>query len=88
MRDALDGVLADQAKTQTAGEPHMGFWRPVPCGHPPNPIAARAKGGNLVCHCGTFVNEAPPLIELCRTCGCHVAKHVPTREELEAMGAI
>ena len=61
-----------------------GFWREVPCGHPPDPVATLTPSGFLVCHCGWLVEPGGPLIQQCPGCGCHVAKHVPTDAELAA----
>lgn len=66
------------------------FWLPVPCGHPPNPVAAwPASGSYPVCHCGTAlpygdVLPGAPSPEgwptwACSNCGCYVAvPHPPT----------
>lgn len=61
-----------------------GFWREVPCGHPPDPVAMRTEADLLVCHCGWIVDEDGLLIQQCPNCGCHVAKHVPSAAELAA----
>jgi hypothetical protein len=60
------------------------FWRPVPCGHPADPVAAIASDGHAVCHCGSGLDPeqglpdwkefgAPGPIVECRKCGCYVA---------------
>jgi hypothetical protein len=64
------------------------FWREVPCGHPPDPIAMRVEtcggctGAHWVCHCGWGLDpaeavghppEAPGPIVPCAKCGCFVA---------------
>lgn len=66
--------------------PH-GFWRALPCGHPPDPVAVWFDG-EPVCHCGDRLRldealpikppEAPGPIVPCGKCGCHVA--VPPNE--------
>ena len=58
-----------------------GYWRDIPCGHPPDPIAALDFDGHPVCHCGWRLNpedghsveSAPGRIVQCSGCGCHVA---------------
>ena len=72
--------------TDRSGMTGFGFWREVPCGHPPDPVAIRVRDG-LVCHCGWFIEEDGPLLQQCSKCGCHVAKHVPTDAELAAFRA-
>jgi hypothetical protein len=72
----------------THGEIPRDFWREIPCGHPPDPVAAFAScagcsAGHWVCHCGWQLNvaealperlpEAPGPIVLCGKCGCYVA---------------
>lgn len=59
------------------------FWRPIPCGHPQDPVAADVPDG-WACHCGRLLNGAeeisdgkeagaPGPIVFCLSCGCHVA---------------
>jgi hypothetical protein len=62
-----------------------GYWREVPCGHPPDPVALYTADGHAVCHCGCGldvedghkIEGAPGLVQQCGKCGCHVA--VPPR---------
>ena len=76
---------ADEPPTEATA--HNGipddFWREVPCGHPPDPVAARVDHG-WTCHCGGgldpkdaisdgTVEGAPGPIVACGKCGCHVA---------------
>ncbi len=60
------------------------YWREVPCGHPPDPIALRSSDGHAFCHCGWGLDvsralpgiesrEAPGPIVNCDKCGCYVA---------------
>lgn len=64
--------------------PPADFWREVPCGHPPDPVAWNSPNGP-VCHCGTDLDpaqgidipEAPGPVVLCQNCGCHVACPAP-----------
>lgn len=60
------------------------YWRKVPCGHPPDPVAMYGDEGKPVCHCGVFLDpaatgafpvpsEAPGPIVPCPNCGCYVA---------------
>jgi hypothetical protein len=59
------------------------YWREVPCGHPPDPVAMFGAHGEPVCHCGCILDgeatspevvpEAPGPIVYCQSCGCHVA---------------
>lgn len=58
------------------------YWREVPCGHPPDPVAMFGEGGP-VCHCGCGLEVATALpiqppgapgpIVNCQKCGCYVA---------------
>jgi hypothetical protein len=55
------------------------FWREVPCGHPPDPVAA-FNGEQWVCHCGHIVGcDSVSVDEVsghrifpCGKCGCYV----------------
>jgi hypothetical protein len=60
------------------------YWRRVPCGHPPDPVAMYGDEGRPVCHCGVLLDpaatgdfpvpsEAPGPIVPCQACGCYVA---------------
>jgi hypothetical protein len=75
-----------------AWRPPDSFWRPVPCGHPENPVAWVGPLG-AVCHCGILLDvgtstsfirdhydglEEWPLVP-CTACGCLVA--VPREAE-------
>lgn len=73
------------------GLPPHDWWRNVPCGHPPDPIAWQLPDGYYVCHCGCTLDpehaiddgvdaDAPGPIVPCSKCGCHVA--LPHREEV------
>lgn len=61
------------------------YWRELPCGHPPDPVAVRDGEGRPVCHCGWYLDQqkgvgvegAPGPIVLCSKCGCHVAVPAP-----------
>lgn len=72
--------------------PPDSFWRPVPCGHPAEPVAWVGPEGP-VCHCGIFLDVGTstsfvrehdesdvewPLVS-CSGCGCLVA--VPQETE-------
>ena len=55
------------------------FWRGIPCGHPPDPVAMRNQQGKWVCHCGMLADEFSAMEEpgigklvQCYGCGCHV----------------
>lgn len=65
------------------------FWREVPCGHPPDPVAAVTVEGR-VCHCGQFLDDRPVIghvppgdLVYCLGCGCHVALPRLTEGESE-----
>lgn len=59
------------------------YWREVPCGHPPDPVAMYNPEGHPVCHCGRGLDSsaalpdtpfgAPGPIVSCDKCGCYVA---------------
>lgn len=60
------------------------FWREVPCGHPPDPVAALTPAGRWTCHCARALDPAdaisdgqkegaPGPIVPCGKCGCFVA---------------
>ncbi len=60
------------------------YWRDIPCGHPPDPVAMYGSEGHPVCHCGCILDpadsaglpqppEAPGAIVNCQKCGCYVA---------------
>lgn len=71
-----------------------GFWRPVPCGHPNDPVAiwTQVRGLNAetihvpLCHCGHaldkrtghYIEGAPGPVVPCDNCGCATA--VPPEE--------
>lgn len=66
------------------GLPPRDWWRNVPCGHPPDPIAWLLPNGIYTCHCGhgleatDAISEggeegAPGPIVPCSKCGCYVA---------------
>lgn len=68
--------------------PPRSWWREVPCGHPPDPLAWDNNGERFSCHCGSSLDvrraipvpEAPGPVVPCDGCGCHVAcvtGHVP-----------
>lgn len=67
------------------------YWREVPCGHPPDPVALWTLDGHAVCHCGTVLNPAdlidgkfedlPGPIVHCQKCGCYMA--IPRRPPVE-----
>lgn len=71
---------------------HMaGFWREVPCGHPPDPIAARMPDGHLACHCGWGLDDVQPITRVdpldivpCDKCGCYVGVPIPETMAVEA----
>lgn len=53
------------------------FWREVPCGHPPDPVAAFSDD-HWVCHCGWILDGSVTLdvidghrIKPCGKCGCY-----------------
>jgi hypothetical protein len=57
------------------------YWREVPCGHPPDPVAVVTEDG-AICHCGWLLDQritsfdvpgAPGPVRTCERCGCHVA---------------
>jgi hypothetical protein len=63
------------------------YWKPVPCGHPTDPVAKYGSDGRPICHCGVVLEpmpglprppEAPGPIAHCQSCGCYVA--VPPKE--------
>lgn len=66
------------------------YWREVPCGHPPDPVAIRNAQGTAVCHCGRGlalvgdsglnIEGAPGEVFHCDKCGCHVAVPSATSE--------
>jgi hypothetical protein len=74
-----DTVVSPSA--ETAGVIPREFWRGVPCGHPPDPVAMYGRDGDPICHCGWYLGEedgrevegAPGPVVLCQKCGCHVA---------------
>lgn len=82
--EKLRKARAALAPTQPdRGQIPRDFWREVPCGHPPDPVAAVIDGG-YVCHCGWVLDpddlglpekppEAPGPIVNCSKCGCYVA---------------
>ncbi len=59
--------------------PPDSFWREVPCGHPPEPVAWLSPSGP-VCHCGCGLdttnvmqlNDGRQLVP-CGKCGCYVS---------------
>lgn len=65
-------------------KPPADFWRPVPCGHPPDPLALQLEAG-WTCHCGAVLEAknalpadvtppwAPGPLVPCFGCGCTVA---------------
>lgn len=67
-----------------ATKPPREFWREVPCGHPPDPIAWMGDDHAPICHCGCILDgsplpddcvDLPPEIEFvipCGKCGCAV----------------
>lgn len=72
------------------------FWREVPCGHPPDPVAMWTDDGEPICHCGHGLKDAsvaldpeaaaeagaPGPVVLCSKCGCHPA--IPPKPESKA----
>lgn len=68
------------------------YWREVPCGHPPDPVAMYGRDGEPVCHCGTLLDQrkgievkgapAPGPVVQCQSCGCGVA--IPPKSEQPA----
>ncbi len=64
------------------------FWREVPCGHPPDPVAWH-NGAGHVCHCGNGLDDAkgiavaaaPGPVVLCQKCGCNVACPEPRPQD-------
>jgi hypothetical protein len=77
-------------------KPPRDFWREVPCGHPPDPIAWVGDDCLPICHCGSFLGgsplpsdcvDLPPEIEFvipCGKCGCAVGipRKAPESESL------
>lgn len=75
----LDFPMKEEAEVETVIP--ASFWRTLPCGHPPDPVAVRING-EFVCHCGQaldpdrhgmIVDGAPGRVVQCATCGCHPA---------------
>jgi hypothetical protein len=83
-----EGVGSDgarHAKAPAGSEPRRApglppddWWRGVPCGHPPDPVAWIIEG-KPTCHCGWYIGDAAPCgshvdgtIVPCQQCGCHV----------------
>lgn len=68
----------ERAEVVEPSKPPLEFWREVPCGHPPNPVACRTESV-LVCHCGQFLDFnhgrwlRQRLVASCDNCGCLVA---------------
>jgi hypothetical protein len=60
--------------------PPDSFWREVPCGHPPDPVAWVNPDGSAICHCGWQLARGEAHIRFddsqivsCGKCGCYVA---------------
>lgn len=84
-------VLEHEAATGS-GEGVRAYLTPIPCRHPPDPVAEWVAYEWLgdpyeypLCHCGRILNEAlghaiegaPGPVVNCDNCGCHVA--IPPR---------
>lgn len=76
---------AHQSRSRAAG-----FWREVPCGHPPDPVAIWSDG-HLACHCGRILDDETPITRVdpydivsCQKCGCHVGVPIERPKELPA----
>lgn len=86
--DVLTDTAALLASERVGGDGiPLSFWREVPCGHPPEPVAMRTPGARWVCHCGWLLEPeraisdgiddgAPGPLVPCAKCGCYVA--IPT----------
>ena len=94
--ERIIGGLPSQSESSSGDEGEAiprDYWREVPCGHPPDPVAMYGRDGNPVCHCGCTLDpakgqglpqppEAPGPIVNCPGCGCYVAippKSTPTQ---------
>lgn len=70
------GTASDHPAVRSAAKKLLGigadFWCAIPCGHPPDPVAARIGSGEPVCHCGRLLEGAPAVIVHCQACDCHV----------------
>jgi hypothetical protein len=73
------------ADYRAPSRPPDDWWRPVPCGHPPDPVAWLCEGG-WACHCGksldparkSMVIDAYDIVQ-CGGCGCAVG--IPTHND-------
>ena len=71
-------------------KPPADFWRPVPCGHPPDPVGWQNPEGLWACHCGSLLNPeevlptrpgGPKPLVACHKCGCVVLLAAAPSEE-------
>jgi hypothetical protein len=85
-----DLVSADKSARVVHNGVPDDFWRKMPCGHPPDPLAALTADGHWICHCGWVLDPedavssghaegAPGRIVPCGRCGCY-----PALDESEA----
>lgn len=87
---AFNPEVAELLLAALNGEPRPSrppddWWRELPCGHPPDPVAWLVWGG-WTCHCGRLLDPmdafpmdgAPGPVVGCDRCGCHVA--LPVRK--------
>lgn len=82
-KEALDWAAANMPRPAVQGQTIPDdYWREVPCGHPPDPVAMYGSEGKPICHCGCLLEvshalpapeEAPGPIVNCQKCGCYVA---------------
>lgn len=75
-------LLAKGESPRGERKPPRDFWREIPCGHPPDPLAFWT-GTTWVCHCGWGAlgdqsdlnadrKDAPFPLVSCQKCGCLV----------------
>ena len=75
----------EMAESPTATIP-LDYWRSVPCGHAPDPVAMRDLLGRPICHCGVLLDAvagvhiegAPGPVHHCPRCDCYVAVPEPS----------